>query len=784
MNVQETAARISRRGDQDNAEMLGRLAPKLAAALLSALMNRAVLPGGYFPFGAALMAAVPQEYAAAAAVGGVISCLTDGGMLTSMEGLRHVAVLLAVGGIRWALGELKRVNTARFYPFFTALAGVLLTNTVINGTTGSIVSYASVFFLIEGVMAGLAAMLFSGAAEASGLFDSGVRLGRQSAAALIITLCAAAIPLCRLNLFGLSPGLILLHAAVMSVLPSKREIGGAVGGISAGCVTALARSSLLYGAVSPVAALMAGYAAAYGRIFAASVYIAVCFTGCLTSGQVDYGFVAEAAAGAMLSCVVPREWTERVLNAAGLADGERPRLAAENGLVAKRLQNAAAALTGVSSVVEQVSEKLNKINSPDSEAVYRRASEKVCGKCALRDVCANSGESVPQRLSALSACMRNGGAISGADVSEVLGSRCIREDELAGEINSGRGYDIAARSARTRVAQVRSVINEQLGSVGMMLDELGREIDAAERPDEHAARLLASRLTADGYGVDGVRCTAAPSGRQTVTVQLQPEGGGRVDREDIADLTGECLGGVFECERTERRNGALWLKLRQKPVYALSVGGAQHCHSGEQLCGDAYETFEDDEGSAFVLLSDGMGSGGRAAIDGAMTCGLLSGLLAGGFGFDSAVRLVNASLMIKSEEESLATVDCLRLNLFSGRAVFCKAGAAQSYYVRDGAVTRVDIQSLPLGILCETDTAGYGFTARDGDLIVMLSDGVPTDDSLWFEKLLEHYEGEPPAEFARFLLQQASSRRLPGEDDDITVLVGAVQRSLDGRFLD
>ena len=85
--------------------------------------------------------------------------------------------------------------------------------------------------------------------------------------------------------------------------------------------------------------------------------------------------------------------------------------------------------------------------------------------------------------------------------------------------------------------------------------------------------------------------------------------------------------------------------------------------------------------------------------------------------------------MIKSEDETLSTVDCLAVNLYDGRATISKAGAAQSYHVRDGCVTRIDLPSLPLGILCETDTAHYSFTVKEGDIIVMVSDGVPTDGS-------------------------------------------------------
>lgn len=781
MTAQEMAGRLTHEERQGAEAVFKRIAPKVAVALLSALMNRAVLPGGYFPFGAAFIAAVPSEYASIAAVGGVLSCLTDGGMLTSLDGLRHVAALLAVGGIRWALGELKWVNSAKCYPFFAALAGILLTGSIINGTTGSIISYSTLFFLIEGVMAGTAAMFFAGAADALHVTDGGARLGRNTAISLIITFCAAALPVCRVEIFSLSPGLILMHLVVLLVLPTKREVGGAVGGTAVGCVTALSQYSLYQGTVCPAAALLAGYAARYkapyGRIVAASVYIGVCFAGTLVSGSMDYTFAAEVAIAGVISCLIPSEPVERALMTMGFVNEERSVCSTvDNREVMERLKKSAAALTGVSSVVEQVSDKLDKRTCPDEDKIYRRAVEKVCGNCGCRESCCGEGAgSEAERIRRLAFGCEGGDWNSGIDISAALGVKCIHENQLLGELKSLYGYHVASCGAHRRLSQVRSVINDQLEGVGLMLTELSDEIGEAGRDDEYTTARVAASLKACGYEVMRVRCAENQNGRLSVSLRLRETSSTVLERDEIGTYVGESLGCEFDEPTLEGSRREFRVSLVQRPQYALVFGGAQHCCNDGQFCGDAYESFEDGEGCAYMLLSDGMGSGGRAAVDGAMACGIFSRLLQGGFGYDSAVKIVNSALMVKSEEESLSTIDSLRLNLYNGRAMFCKAGAAQSYHVRDGVVNRIDTQSLPLGILRETDTAQYCFTAEEGDLIVMLSDGVPTDESLWFEKLLGQYAGEDVEQFAQFLLNRAVSRRPSGEDDDITIIVMAIR---------
>ncbi len=62
-----------------------------------------------------------------------------------------------------------------------------------------------------------------------------------------------------------------------------------------------------------------------------------------------------------------------------------------------------------------------------------------------------------------------------------------------------------------------------------------------------------------------------------------------------------------------------------------------------------------------------MGTGGRAAVDGAMATGVMEMLLKAGIGFDCALRIVNSALIAKSGDESLATVDVAMFDLFSGK---------------------------------------------------------------------------------------------------------------------
>ena len=103
----------------------------------------------------------------------------------------------------------------------------------------------------------------------------------------------------------------------------------------------------------------------------------------------------------------------------------------------------------------------------------------------------------------------------------------------------------------------------------------------------------------------------------------------------------------------QRRIGA-GFSLVKKPAFQAEVAIAQHVCNNGSLCGDHCTYFNDGLGRMVMIVSDGMGSGGRAAVDSAMAGGAAK-LAKAGISFDCALRIVNSALLVKSGDESLAT---------------------------------------------------------------------------------------------------------------------------------
>ena len=61
--------------------------------------------------------------------------------------------------------------------------------------------------------------------------------------------------------------------------------------------------------------------------------------------------------------------------------------------------------------------------------------------------------------------------------------------------------------------------------------------------------------------------------------------------------------------------------MQRKSAFTMRTGASQRTCGESALCGDTFETFRDGRGRQILLISDGMGTGGRAAVDAAMASG-------------------------------------------------------------------------------------------------------------------------------------------------------------------
>ena len=87
-----------------------------------------------------------------------------------------------------------------------------------------------------------------------------------------------------------------------------------------------------------------------------------------------------------------------------------------------------------------------------------------------------------------------------------------------------------------------------------------------------------------------------------------------------------------------------------------------------------------------LALSDGMGSGLRAAKESKTTINLLENFFEAGFNKEIALKTINSILMLRSSDEMFSTIDLTIFDKYSGEAEFIKIGAVSTFIKTQGKV--------------------------------------------------------------------------------------------------
>ena len=227
---------------------------------------------------------------------------------------------------------------------------------------------------------------------------------------------------------------------------------------------------------------------------------------------------------------------------------------------------------------------------------------------------------------------------------------------------------------------------------------------------------------------------------------------------------------------TEQEDGVL-LCCKEAPRVVLKRGSSFAASEG--VCGDAVSTFSDAEnGYFYALLCDGMGTGLEAALTARLASTFLQKLLTAGVKPETALGMLSDFLRLGRNggaEESSTTVDLLQLDEYTGKGVFFKCGAAPTYVKRGGSIFKLSANTLPLGILKENREKRIEFDLLDGDVAVIVSDGIGGEEEcLWLLDYLGSTEETDPEVIASFLTEAASTH---GSRDDLSALVLACRRN-------
>ena len=764
--------KISKKTEKFNyRELIAAGATHAFAAAAGFIAARAAVADKLLPFGLSFAAGATLTYTPAAAIGVFLSYFIPA---LDTGGFRYIAAMLAVIAIKLLLSGYKRLTENPVFLSFICLLASFLTSAV----TLSGLNFSFLNVLAESLLAAGGTFFISRCCRSVSKAAGGL-----NADELVSLFASLGIILTGINSFnfnGISLGHILGITLILTAAKYGGTLSGAVCGTTVSLSLILSRTSGEIAVIYAFVGLIAGVFSSFGKYIQVAVPLIFSLVGSIITGNpiLIAATVIESALGSALFLALPRRLSVNISRLFSVY----PKLVTPDGFkrsLSMKLNVAASALCDVSETVEQVSAELSKINSPDFGTVITAIEQDACAGCKLRVHCWESRrDSTVEAILGMTKAIKEGSRTPENGAPEEFRGRCLRVSQVANAAYK-RYSDYTSRiAAENRIDEVRSVVSDQFDGISYMLTELANDLEKDGKFDNSTAAKASASLKNLGINTEECTCKIDKFGRMSLEMKVKKQSDTVINKLQVMKLLSIVCERDFDPPAINTAGDSVFITLNEHAAIRVDVGVEQKCASDSAMCGDAYRYFFDGRGHFIMILSDGMGTGGRAAVDGAMASGLMSRLIKAGFGYDCSLRILNSSMLFKSTDESLATVDIASIDLFTGQVELYKAGAAPTLIRRSGRTGKAVSTSLPAGILREISFDKAVIKCKIGDIVVLMSDGASFEGTDWIKGEIENWSDGTAEELAERICEGAKRRRSDNHLDDITVMTAILKKSV------
>lgn len=570
----------------------------------------------------------------------------------------------------------------------------------------------------------------------------------------------------RIHLFGANIGYAASGLTVLLIAWCMGAAAGAMWGLGCGVAMVLGGQHAMFLINLALGGALAGMAREKTRIAVSGLYLISTLTATylVQLRLIPALFFADLAVSAAF-CILPGKWMRLTALFFRRIQWSRPK---ENAYMRMKIQRWARSIEEMADA--QPRPRIPEIPAAEQAEMLMNA---LCEGCERQTDC--WGERFEKTKAGMQALTeRNADDGDELEIINRYFSKCVRISRLP-EALHGLEEEKLRRAQRILCAEYeRDMLLTHLSALSQaaqrIILESGENEEEAEwiRQTEeamHVCRFPGKAVFAKE--VDGRKILCLQTG--VPGLRLDPDGA------LIREISLRLRSGM-----TVTENGGGRIVLEEEPPLRLDTGMATVCaaageggRTGKKADnGDAVLLREITGGRHMIAVSDGMGHGTGAQEESRKTLELLSLCLQAGYTRAQAMTAVNGSMLSVTGGEKFATVDLCLIDLWTGEAAMNKLGACPSYLVRGQKIQEIQGEALPLGIIERVVPMEHLFTMAEGDVLVLMTDGVA--DAFGEEgeilSVLRECHGDEPRKIADDLMREAVIRYGGMPPDDMTAV--------------
>ncbi len=520
-----------------------------------------------------------------------------------------------------------------------------------------------------------------------------------------------------------------------------------------------------------------------GRIPTAIIYlITAAFMGYVNRDmELSINEIGALASAVIVFLLLPSSLIYRVDAAGGT--GREEQLATQNlrKIAKARMKVFSDSFLKLSKTLDTITEKQTKLKQQELNRIFEDISEKLCKNCSNCNSCwENNFENTYDAACTMFEIAEKKGVLGIEDIPAGFLSDCICADDFIAETN--RGFEIAKLNQiwYSRISESREVIAEQLKEVSTVICDITGDIYETAQGFHTEEEKVVRRLRAEHILVKDITIFERSDKRKEIFLNAACPNGRCVTAREAAAAISDALGvkmKVSEASKTVIAKEYDSFNFVTDTKFKILTGISRAMK--ENVSGDNFSILKLESGEFMVALSDGMGTGKEASEESEAVMSLLEQMIEAGFKAETAIRLINSSLVLKSDKQTFSTIDLSIINLFTGMCEFIKIGAAAAFIKRDHWVETISSTTLPIGMFGNVDYDTVTKKLYEGDIVIMVTDGVldcieVEEKEAFMEKMIMEIKSNNPQEIANRILDKALSQSNYVPKDDMTVITAGM----------
>jgi len=567
---------------------------------------------------------------------------------------------------------------------------------------------------------------------------------------------------------------------------------GATAGIAMGVIVGMSSQNIFgYATVLGVCALTSGIFREGGKLVSAlASFIVFCIMKIYIATYMPEGIsqfiLAEGILSTALFIVIPNGIYETI---SGELDVEKKSKRYEEGYVNKVKAIFTDRLDKFSEVLLNMAGTLNNLADNDkldmnskSSGLIENLANRVCNNCDTCGICwGREMISTYKAFGELLESVQNKTNI----FPQLLEKKCIRKASLIRNTEDITNKFIINEMWRSRLAEGRELIANQFNNMAKSVDEIMEEFSSDFNEDKDSEKKIIRILEKYDIEVEDVFAIKDKNERLNIQITCDSCNGRNLCVKKILPLINDCVDYKMKLKADGCKINPITNKctamFEEVPKFGVTTSVSRICKDGQTIFGDNFNFGEGYDGSYMMVISDGMGSGPQAGRESKAVVELIEKFTGAGFSRTTAINTVNSIMSLKfSEDEKFSTVDLSAIDLYSGEVDFMKVGAVASIVKSGDTIDIIKSRSLPIGILDEADIEIHSKKVKNGDLIVMLTDGVTDCDEEssgkvdWILDYLCRNDNVSPEEISKGIINEAKRIGKNKIKDDMTVMVSRV----------